>query len=81
MYEIDIHGMNFKDACEYIKKTINECYKNRVLTIKVIHGYNNGDRIKTWVRNSKELGSSVMKVEPDFFNSGATIINLKLKNY
>lgn len=81
MYEIDIHGMNFKDACQYIKDTIKKCYKNRVLSIKVIHGYNHGDRIKTWVRSSSELGDYVIRVEADFFNSGASIIHLKLKNY
>lgn len=81
MYEIDLHGFTLKDAKEYLLDEIKKAYDKKVLSIRIIHGFNNGDKIKQFIRNTSMFEKYITKIEPDILNSGATIVNIKLKKY
>ena len=78
--EIDVHGYTRKIASEIIKEKIEECYKNNITTLNVIHGSNNGTVIRDWLRASKSLGDKVISVTPHIIHSSnITTIKIKLK--
>lgn len=78
--EIDVHGYTRAKASEIIKEKIKECFKNKITTLNVIHGSNNGTVIRDWLRNSKTLGEEVESVKPHIINScDVTTIKIKLK--
>lgn len=78
--EIDVHGMLRLQAKKYIIETINNCYKNKITILNVIHGSNHGTSIREWLRNTKELGDKVLEVSPHIINSlNVTTIRIKLK--
>ena len=79
MRVLDVHGMIFKEATIYIKEEIKKAHSKKETVIKVIHGYNNGSKIKDWLKNSKTLGEEVKEVYPDLLNSGVTYIYLYKK--
>ena len=81
MQEIDTHNMKFQEAKEYILTQAEQCYKQKILSLRVIHGYNNGTKIRDWIRNTERLNKIVNRVEPDLLNSGATILHFKLRIY
>lgn len=81
MLELDVHNLTLKEAQTEIKTEINRSYQVKNLEIRVIHGFNNGTKIKEWLRNSQTLGKNVLSVNPDLTNSGATVIHIKMKMY
>lgn len=76
--EIDVHNMLFKTAKNYIIESINKCYRNNIGVLRVIHGYNNGTKIKDWLKGAN-LGDNVVSVMADLLNSGVSIIYVKTK--
>jgi DNA-nicking Smr family endonuclease len=74
--KLDLHGYTVEQAKEEILKTI-EVFGNNIERIVVIHGYNNGIKIKEMIR--KKLKHK--KIEKICFtlNPGISIIELKNK--
>lgn len=73
--EVDIHGMSTVEAKKSLEKALVNI-SSIVKELRVVHGYNTGDSLKTMV--TKELKSKKIKNKmPDMFNSGATILFLK----
>ncbi len=78
--EIDVHGMLRLEAKKRIIEMIDDCYKNRITILNVIHGSNNGTAIRSWLRGSKTLGDKVISVEPHIIQSlDVTTIRIKLR--
>jgi len=76
--EIDVHGMLRLQAKKYILETIEQCYKDRITLLNVIHGSNNGTAIRSWLRGAKELSDKVVEVTPHIINSlDVTTIRIK----
>lgn len=73
--EIDVHGFTRLKAKEYIYEEIKKYQKRGIYTFKIIHGFNNGNVIKTWLKNSKDIINDLnAQVIDDIFNPGVTII-------
>ena len=80
--QIDLHSLSLKEAKEIINKNIKYCYKNNIYTLEIIHGFNNGSKIKNYLINSKSLRENnpeIKQILPDLTNSGKSIIYLKMK--
>lgn len=82
--QIDLHSFNLKDAKEVIIKNIEYCIKNNISTLTIIHGFNNGTKIKNFLQNSKSLKQNyqeIKEIQSDLLNSGKTTIyfNIKIK--
>ena len=79
--QLDLHSFTLKEAKEQIKKTIAYCYNNNINSIEIIHGFNNGQQIKNYLKNSKELRNlkEVKDIFPSLLNSGKSIIYLNIK--
>jgi DNA mismatch repair protein MutS2 len=70
--ELDLHGLNVKEAITVLEKAINEGVLNRANSLKIIHGLGKG-LLKSAVHsylNSSEVISS-FQVEPQ--NQGVTL--------
>lgn len=76
---IDTHGLSLKEAKELIIIEIERAYKQNQDRVEVIHGYNNGDKIKNYLKNTKNLSPLVKQIVPDFINSGKTLIYINKK--
>jgi hypothetical protein len=76
--EINVHGLSVEKAITRILYAIERAYFNYDFEVRVIHGYNKGDAIKTAIRESDEIINSpyVRNVRPDLLNKGVTIIEL-----
>ena len=82
--QIDLHSFTLKEAKEIINLKIKECYRNNDYTLTIIHGFNNGTKIKDYLKNSKKLrldNPEISEILPDLLNSGKSIIKLKIKSY
>ena len=79
--QLDLHSFSLKEAKEQIKKTIVYCYNNNINSIEIIHGFNNRQQIKNYLKNSKDLRSlkEVKDIFPSLLNSGKSIIYLNIK--
>ena len=82
--QIDLHSLTLQNAKEIINQNIEFCINNNVYSLEIIHGYNNGNRIKNYLKNSKTLRSNYPEIKyvlPDLINSGKTTIyfNIKIK--
>lgn len=79
--QLDLHSFSFLEAKEKIKKEIIYCYNNNINSLEIIHGYNNGTKIKNYLKNSKELRDlkEVKEIIPSLLNSGKSIIYLNIK--
>ena len=80
--QLDLHSFTLKEAKEQIKKTITYCYNNNINSIEIIHGFNNGQQIKNYLKNSKTLRNTypdIKEIIPDLLNSGKTIIYFNIK--
>lgn len=74
--KIDLHGYSPKDARMRLLEEIEKYRKQGVHTIKVIHGFNHGTKIKDWLKSSKSIYSAgnVKDVFDDPTNSGVTYV-------
>jgi len=82
--QIDLHNFTLKDAKEIINKNIEYCIKNNIYNLEIIHGFNNGSKIKNYLKNSKTLRNTypnIKEIIPDLLNSGKTTIyfNIQIK--
>lgn len=80
--QIDLHSFSLKEAKEIIIKNINYCIKNNISTLEIIHGYNNGSKIKNYLKTSQSLINNypeIKEIIPDLINSGKSIIYFKIK--
>ena len=80
--QIDLHNISLKEAKEIINNNIIYCIKNKINILEIIHGFNNGSKIKTYLKNSKTLKENfpeIKEILPDLLNSGKTIIYFNIK--
>ncbi len=79
--EIDVHGLTRVKAREYIYEEILKFQKKGIYCYKIVHGFNNGNAIKTWIRGSLNIYDylNVYKISDDPLNPGATYIFCKRK--
>ena len=75
---LDVHTYTLDDAKRLIQKAIDLSYNNGFPSLKVIHGFNNGDKIKTWCLKSGKNLKHVIKVDSGE-NEGITIFYIELK--
>ncbi len=61
--KIDVHNLTLDDAKKYIVQAINISYQKGYSILEVIHGFNNGNKIKTWCLKSGTKLNHVIKVE------------------
>lgn len=75
--EIDVHGMTVADAIYHIEREVANA-PSGTYRIKVIHGFNNGTRIKDAIQ--RELGHGlvpkILRIVPGS-NQGTTELVLK----
>lgn len=82
--QIDLHSFILQKAKEVIINNIEYCIENNIHSLEIIHGYNNGVKIKNYLKNNKSLKEKypeIKEILPDLLNSGKTIIyfNVKIK--
>ena len=80
--QIDLHSCPLQKAKEIIDKNIEYCIKNNINTLEIIHGYNNGTKIKDYLKNSNSLRKKypeIKEIIPDLLNSGKSIIYFNIK--
>ena len=75
--EIDLHGMNVEEAIARVADEVLRA-SSAVYVIRVIHGYNNGTRIKNAILEEYSYGRNpkVIKVRPGS-NQGITELYLR----
>ncbi len=76
--EIDLHGYTAKNARAYLIEEIEKYRQQGINTVKVIHGFNRGTKIKDWLKNSKNIyiTANVKDVFDDPTNPGISYISL-----
>ena len=72
---IDIHGMIVVQAKKVLEKAISSASKD-TKEIIIIHGYSQGDALKTMVRDPNQLRSNRIKRRKITKNPGETILEL-----
>ena len=76
LIELDVHGYTIDYTIKTIQKTIVN--NPKCSCIEVIHGFNNGSKIKELLRNKFNIHNRrVLKTLPVPFNDGRTMIILK----
>ncbi len=77
MREVNVHGMSVEQARNVILREVEYAYQHNMMTVEVIHGFNNGNKIKTMVMHlSSEDHIGIKSVDSSLLNSGKSIINL-----
>lgn len=75
--EFDVHGFSTVVTIRMLQRLIVN--NPKCSCIEVIHGYNNGSKIKELLRNKINIHNKrVIKTLPVPFNDGRTMIILKL---
>lgn len=72
---IDIHGLTVEDALYDVRELLQKAPVNAE-KIVVVHGYNNGTRLREAVR-TRLHSPRILEICPNFFNEGETVIWLK----
>lgn len=72
---VDIHGMRVADAQFRLESLLASCGAD-VRAICVIHGCNSGQALRDMVRALRS--PRLVRVRPDYFNDGQTILELKV---
>lgn len=75
---IDVHGMTLLQAKEYIISAIELSYQKGYSVLDVVHGFNNGSKIKTWCLKSGSKLKHVIKVDSGD-NEGISKFYLEIK--
>ncbi len=73
--EIDIHGMQRKQAKIYIDSILKKVGKN-VFRIEIIHGFHGGSALRDMVRSTYKNNPKVKRIELGL-NNGATTLVLR----
>ena len=74
---VDVHNLNVNEAIDLIRTEIKKAYKLKILQIEVVHGFNNGSKIKKRLLQLKDPLINSMVNKPS--NPGSTLINIKMK--
>ena len=61
---LDVHGLSLIQAQRVITKAVFNAFMNDVSVLYINHGFNSGEKIKTWCRNDVIKLKHVIKVEP-----------------
>ena len=61
---LDVHGLTLIQAQRVITKAVFNAFMNDVSVLYINHGFNSGEKIKTWCRNDVIKLKHVIKVEP-----------------
>ena len=77
---LDVHGLTLDEAIIVIRKAIKTAYEHDQSVLYVNHGFNSGNKIKTWCLNCCEHENYVLKVMPGD-NEGITNIYIQLKTF
>ena len=73
---LDVHGLTLRQAQKVIISNIEECYKNNINILFINHGFNNGNKIKTWCFNEIKNIKHVINVLPGP-NEGITLVEIE----
>ena len=75
--ELDVHGLTVEETVRTIQRLIVD--NPYCSCIEVIHGFNNGSKIKSLLSNKFNIHSKrVIRTAPVPYNAGRTMIYLKL---
>ena len=77
MNNLDVHGLTLSQAQEIINKAIKLAYENNVTVLYINHGFNNGQKIKSWCKNKLINNELVIKVDSGI-NEGISKVFIKL---
>lgn len=77
MNNLDVHGLTLSQAQEIINKAIKLAYENNVSVLYINHGFNNGQKIKSWCKNKLINNELVIKVYSGI-NEGISKVFIKL---
>ena len=77
---LDVHGLLLSEAIIVINKAIKTSYDKQVSVLYVNHGFNKGNKIKSWCLNKSIENEYVSLVTPGE-NEGITNIYIKTKLY
>ena len=77
MNNLDVHGLTLSQAQEIINKAIKLAYENNVSVLYINHGFNNGQKIKSWCKNKLINNELVIKVDSGI-NEGISKVFIKL---
>lgn len=61
---LDVHGLTLIQAQRVITKAVFNAFMSDISVLYVNHGFNSGEKIKTWCRNDAIRLKHVIKVEP-----------------
>ena len=77
MNNLDVHGLTLSQAQEIINRAIKLAYENNVSVLYINHGFNNGQKIKSWCKNKLINNELVIKVDSGI-NEGISKVFIKL---
>ena len=77
MNNLDVHGLTLSQAQEIINKAIKLAYENNISVLYINHGFNNGQKIKSWFKNKLINNELVIKVDSGI-NEGISNVFIKL---
>lgn len=77
MNNLDVHGLTLSQAQEIINKAVKLAYENNVSVLYINHGFNNGQKIKSWCKNKLINNELVIKVDSGI-NEGISKVFIKL---
>ena len=77
MNYLDVHGLTLSSAIKVINNSITNAYKTGVSVLNVNHGFNNGEKIKSWCKNELINNNLVIKVDSGE-NEGISKVFIKL---
>lgn len=75
---LDVHGLTLLQAKKAIENAVNLSYETGQSVLNVNHGFNQGNKIKTWCLKSSKSLKHVLKVESGE-NEGISKIYIELK--
>ena len=61
---LDVHGLTLIQAQRVITKAVFNAFMNDISVLYVNHGFNSGEKIKSWCRTNAIKLKHVIKVEP-----------------
>ena len=74
---LDVHGLTLIQAQRVITKAVFNAFMNDISVLYVNHGFNSGEKIKSWCRTNAIKLKHVIKVEPGD-NEGISEVYIKL---
>ena len=63
MNNLDVHGLTLIQAKKVIIKAITDSYRNGISVLNINHGFNNGNKIKSWCLRELTNQQYVIKVD------------------